>query len=192
MEISIVAIMTKNAVLIALMLVNHGVLVKTQNAENIQIVMETFYVVKNRVQYINFVKIKMQLDVVVKELRHLQAIIQILLLISLVIKLQLQKYHRVPLYKQEDQAQAHQVLAQILDQEMEAMEDQALVVEAMEDQAQVQEVETMEDQAQIKQVRSKFQLIQIVETLFLQIIRQETIYLPSLLVMILIQELSQV
>jgi len=192
MEISIVAIMTKNAVLIALMLVNHGVLVKTQNAENIQIVMETFYVVKNRVQYINFVKIKMQLDVVVKELRHLQAIIQILLLISLVIKLQLQKYHLVPLYKQEDQAQAHQVLAPILDQEVEAMEDQALVVEAMEDQAQVQEVETMEDQAQIKQVRSKFQLIQIVETLFLQIIRQETIYLPSLLVMILIQELSQV
>jgi len=192
MEISIVAIMTKNAVLIALMLVNHGVLVKTQNAENIQIVMETFYVVKNRVQYINFVKIKMQLDVVVKELRHLQAIIQILLLISLVIKLQLQKYHLVPLYKQEDQAQAHQVLAPILDQEVEAMEDQALVVEAMEDQAQVQEVETMEDQAQIKQVRSKFQLIQIVETLFLEIIRQETIYLPSLLVMILIQELSQV
>jgi len=192
MEISIVAIMTKNAVLIALMLVNHGVLVKTQNAENIQIVMETFYVVKNRVQYINFVKIKMQLDVVVKELRHLQAIIQILLLISLVIKLQLQKYHRVPLYKQEDQAQAHQVLAPILDQVVEAMEDQALVVEAMEDQAQVQEVETMEDQAQIKQVRSKFQLIQIVETLFLEIIRQETIYLPSLLVMILIQELSQV
>jgi len=192
MEISIVAIMTKNAVLIALMLVNHGVLVKTQNAENIQIVMETFYVVKNRVQYINFVKIKMQLDVVVKELRHLQAIIQILLLISLVIKLQLQKYHLVPLYKQEDQAQAHQVLAPILDQEVEAMEDLALVVEAMEDQAQVQEVETMEDQAQIKQVRSKFQLIQIVETLFLQIIRQETIYLPSLLVMILIQELSQV
>lgn len=192
MEISIVAIMTKNAVLIALMLVNHGVLVKMQNAENIQIVMETFYVVKNRVQYINFVKIKMQLDVVVKELRHLQAIIQILLLISLVIKLQLQKYHLVPLYKQEDQAQAHQVLALILDQEVEAMEDQALVVEAMEDQAQVQEVETMEDQAQIKQVRSKFQLIQIVETLFLQIIRQVTIYLPSLLVMILIQELSQV
>jgi len=192
MEISIVAIMTKNAVLIALMLVNHGVLVKTQNAENIQIVMETFYVVKNRVQYINFVKIKMQLDVVVKELRHLQAIIQILLLISLVIKLQLQKYHLVPLYKQEDQAQAHQVLAPILDQVVEAMEDQALVVEAMEDQAQVQEVETMEDQAQIKQVRSKFQLIQIVETLFLEIIRQETIYLPSLLVMILIQELSQV
>jgi len=192
MEISIVAIMTKNAVLIALMLVNHGVLVKTQNAENIQIVMETFYVVKNRVQYINFVKIKMQLDVVVKELRHLQAIIQILLLISLVIKLQLQKYHLVPLYKQEDQAQAHQVLAPILDQVVEAMEDQALVVEAMEDQAQVQEVETMEDQAQIKQVRSKFQLIQIVETLFLQIIRQVTIYLPSLLVMILIQELSQV
>jgi len=134
----------------------------------------------------------MQLDVVVKELRHLQAIIQILLLISLVIKLQLQKYHLVPLYKQEDQAQAHQVLAPILDQVVEAMEDQALVVEAMEDQAQVQEVETMEDQAQIKQVRSKFQLIQIVETLFLQIIRQETIYLPSLLVMILIQELSQV
>lgn len=192
MEISIVAIMTKNAVLIALMLVNHGVLVKMQNAENIQIVMETFYVVKNRVQYINFVKIKMQLDVVVKELRHLQAIIQILLLISLVIKLQLQKYHLVQLYKQEDQAQAHQVLALILDQEVEAMEDQALVVEAMEDQAQVQEVETMEDQAQIKQVRSKFQLIQIVETLFLQIIRQVTIYLPSLLVMILIQELSQV
>jgi len=192
MEISIVAIMTKNAVLIALMLVNHGVLVKTQNAENIQIVMETFYVVKNRVQYINFVKIKMQLDVVVKELRHLQAIIQILLLISLVIKLQLQKYHLVPLYKQEDQAQAHQVLAPILDQEVEAMEDQALVVEAIEDQAQVQEVETMEDQAQIKQVRSKFQLIQIVETLFLEIIRQVTIYLPSLLVMILIQELSQV
>jgi len=75
---------------------------------------------------------------------------------------------------------------------VEAMEDQALVVEAMEDQAQVQEVETMEDQAQIKQVRSKFQLIQIVETLFLEIIRQVTIYLPSLLVMILIQELSQV